>query len=283
MADQYRVITHGSDAKGTLGTDAAWNLIGYLASGHVVADGITLDLRGATGAASVRAWKTQPDETVEAAVELRRSADGDHVLHIEDVDSSVVSSQGAATALAGGVPIRGGAGALSQTVRSTAAESITVLGGLEAEAEKTRQQFGVWERAVADVAHFFDPDERVIVDAALSWARRGLRGVVLSSHWTTPQKLVFLAQSRLGPSGFTLDPDLDVAAANLLNYIRENKNTITRPTDRIVFCDPTTGTRIATDQLVEESVAIRANMAAEATDQKEYVQGTWSQGLDGKV
>ena len=149
----------------------------------------------------------------------------------------------------------------------------------QADAIATHDQFVAWETALKVVEHYFPPADRHIVYAALAYVHRGTRGVLLSTSWTNEQKTVFLAKSRLGPSGFTLDVNPLVSAGNLYSYIDANRDTITTPTARIVFCNPTTGDRIATDMLVEDSIALERMMVEETTDITEYINGAWTKNI----
>ena len=145
------------------------------------------------------------------------------------------------------------------------------------------EQLRNWTRETALLADNFSSSNVALVHNLIAYARRGIRGVVLSADWTALQKIKMCDEMASGPT--------DVK--NAISFYLAVETTGTVPPDpyeetdkRVLWANPDTGSSVnlnAWKSAVESEggtgTSALARMEDEPTDLSDYVNGEWINGI----
>ena len=137
------------------------------------------------------------------------------------------------------------------------------------------------------IAHYYPVADVTIAHDMLTFSHRAIRGVMLGTHWTNAQKLLWLQAMALGPT--------DVPPTNPIQYfevVEENRvavaaggdsppAAIVAPTDYFMWAHPNDATRWSLADCVSNTADEVSNMAAAATDSTVFVNGSWIDSITG--
>ena len=162
----------------------------------------------------------------------------------------------------------------------------TDAGRLKAAARVLHQRLAVLAEGLDGVDVFWPVADVSLAHDMLAYARRGVRGVVLSPAWTTRQKITFMEEMAHGAADVT-------SPGEFFERIEEGTDFVS-PADRaadpviadgrVLWVNPDTGLRVNLDQWVDGAVAasvttnsptVLSRMAAETDDLTDYIGGAW--------
>ena len=85
-------------------------------------------------------------------------------------------------------------------------------------------------------------EDVVVVRDFLTYKHRGIRGVMLSTHWTVAQRVKFAEESASG----TADANTAAGFTELVEQAREadSADPIAAPTSRVIWVNPGTGSPV---------------------------------------
>ena len=150
----------------------------------------------------------------------------------------------------------------------------TDIGRLKNAALLAHNQLLGWRGALEAVAPFFPAQDVAVGHDFLSFGHRGVRGVMLSDHWTVAQRVKFAEEMATG----ALDVTGPAEFFEVIEEAREmgDSSAISAPTQRVVWVDPADGSRYNLAQSVGSTdTAVEPNMVAEVTDFTVYPTGGW--------
>ena len=162
-------------------------------------------------------------------------------------------------------------------------DTSTDVGMLQSAAFLAHTQLLAWRVALDSVAPFYPAEDVAVGRDFLTFAHRGVRGVMLSTYWTVAERVKFAEEMASG----ALDVTSPAQFFELIEEAREEDpdadppSGIAAPTQRVVWVTPTGAVRFNLAQAVEETVEVETNMVAEVTDYTVYTSGGWIDDITG--
>ena len=153
----------------------------------------------------------------------------------------------------------------------------TDVGMLKNAAMLAHDQLKVWREHLDSEA--YPHEDVVVVRDFLTYAHRGIRGVMLSSNWTVAQRVKFAEESASG----TADANTAAGFTELVEQARElgDGSEIAPPTSRVIWVAPDTGTPSTLTGAVTLTESHVDDMVAEVADYTVYTDGEWIDGITG--
>ena len=145
----------------------------------------------------------------------------------------------------------------------------TDVGMLKNAAMLAHDQLKVWREHLDSEA--YPHEDVVVVRDFFTYKHRGIRGVMLSTHWTVAQRVKFAEESASG----TADANTAAGLTELVEQARENEPAIVPPTSRVIWVNPDTGVPVNLSAAVMLASNHVGDMVAEVTDYTVYTDGEW--------
>ena len=152
----------------------------------------------------------------------------------------------------------------------------TDVGMLKNAAMIAHEQLKVWREHLDSEA--YPHEDVVVVRDFLTYAHRGIRGVMLSTNWTVAQRVKFAEEMASG----TADATTAAGLTEIIEQAREGAGTaIAAPTSRVIWVAPDTGTPSTLAAAIDDTAMHDDDMVAEVTDYTVYTDGEWIDDITG--
>ena len=154
----------------------------------------------------------------------------------------------------------------------------TDVGMLKQAAMLAHDQLKIWREHLDSEA--YPHEDVVVVRDFLTYAHRGIRGVMLSTNWTVAQRVKFAEEMASG----TADANTAAGLTELVEQSRADGDTgtdIAAPTSRVIWVNPDTGSNMVLSIAVNRTATHVDNMVAEVADYTVYTDGEWIDDITG--
>ena len=163
----------------------------------------------------------------------------------------------------------------------------TDVGRLQAAARMIYEALLEWSEGLADVSANYPQAWVSLGHDLLTYAHRGVRGVMMSSEWTVAQRETFATQMAAGAADVKSPHEFFIAMEQSGEV---GEDDIVDPNDRddkrVLWVNPDTGSRVnlhdwdslAVDKELTEdddTTTVLARMVAETSDLADYIDGAW--------